>query len=63
MNFQTSFIFSLTLLLSATLLVQLCGAQVRAVGVSEGDWFKYGLDLDWDYDLEEERATYKGEPK
>ena len=32
---------------------QLCSAQVRTVGVSEGDWFKYGLDLDWDYDLDE----------
>ena len=32
---------------------QLCSAQIRTAGVSEGDWFKYGLDLDWDYDLDE----------
>jgi hypothetical protein len=32
---------------------QLCSAQVRTAGVSEADWFKYGLDLDWDYELDE----------
>ena len=32
---------------------QLCSAQVRTAGVSEADWFIYGLDLDWDYDLDE----------
>ncbi len=35
------------------MIVQLCVAQVRTVGVEEGDWFKYGLDLDWDYELDE----------
>ena len=35
------------------MIVQLGFAQTRTVGVSEGDWFKYGLDLDWDYDLDE----------
>ena len=31
---------------------QLCSAQVRTAGVSEADWFKYGLDLDWNYELD-----------
>jgi hypothetical protein len=35
------------------MIVQLCTAQVRTVGVSEGEWFIYGLELDWNYDLEE----------
>ena len=33
--------------------VQLGFAQSRTAGVSVGDWFKYGLDLDWDYNLDE----------
>ena len=37
---------------------QLCSAQVRTAGVSEGDWFKYGLDLDWDYDLDESPEVF-----
>ena len=31
---------------------QLCSGQVRTAGVSEADWFKYGLDLDWNYELD-----------
>lgn len=33
--------------------IHLCVSQVRTAGVEEGDWFKYQLDLDWNYDLEE----------
>ena len=46
-------LISFSLLLTAIIFFQLCSAQVRTAGVSENDWFKYGLDLDWDYDLEE----------
>ena len=53
LKFTKLFLISFTLLLSSTMIVQLCIAQVRTVGVSEGEWFKYGLELDWNYDLEE----------
>ena len=53
MKFKKSFLVTFTLLLSSIISVQLCTAQIRTVGVSEGDWFKYGLDLDWDYELDE----------
>lgn len=53
LKFSKLSLFSITILLCSILTLQLCVAQVRTVGVSEGDWFKYGLDLDWDHDLEE----------
>ncbi|MEJ2240603.1 MAG: hypothetical protein P8Y18_00440 [Candidatus Bathyarchaeota archaeon] len=53
MKFTKVILISLVLMLLSIMFVQLSAAQVRTVGVSEGDWFKYGLDLDWNYDLEE----------
>ncbi len=35
------------------MVIQICRAQTRTVGVSEGDWFKYGFELDWNYELDE----------
>jgi len=43
---------SFSLLLSATMFVQLGFAQVRTAGVSEGDWFKYGFSFEWDSELD-----------
>jgi len=40
-----------SLLFSVLIIIQLGYAQVRTVGVSEGDWFRYGFTLDWDYEL------------
>jgi len=34
------------------MVIQLGFAQVRTAGVSQGDWFKYELTLDWEHDLE-----------
>ena len=34
------------------MVVHLGFAQVRTAGVSQGDWFKFGLTLDWEYDLD-----------
>ncbi|KON33173.1 hypothetical protein AC477_01835 [miscellaneous Crenarchaeota group-1 archaeon SG8-32-1] len=53
MKFTKLFLISFTLLLSSIMIVQLGIAQVRTVGVSEGEWFKYGIELDWNYELEE----------
>ena len=33
------------------MIVQLSYAQTRAVGVAEGDWFKYGFTFDWNSEL------------
>jgi hypothetical protein len=46
-----SFYVAFSLLFSVLIIFQLGFAQVRTVGVSEGDWFKYGFTLDWDYEL------------
>ena len=40
-----------SLLLSTIIFAQLVFAQVRTVGVSEGDWFKYGFSFEWDSGL------------
>ena len=53
MKFTKLFLISFTLLFSSIMIVQLGIAQVRTVGVSEGEWFKYGIELDWNYELEE----------
>ena len=34
------------------MLVQLGFAQTITAGVSQGDWFKYRLILDWEYDFD-----------
>jgi hypothetical protein len=46
-----SFGVAFSLFFSLLMVIQLGYAQVRTVGVSEGDWFKYGFTLDWDYEL------------
>jgi len=38
--------------LLAIICVQLAFSQPRTVGVLEGDWFQYVLNLDWDYELD-----------
>ena len=52
MKLKKSFMISFSLLLSATMFVQLGFAQVRTAGVSEGDWFKYGFSFEWDSELD-----------
>jgi len=58
MKFTKLFLISFTLLLSTIMIVQLGIAQVRTVGVSEGEWFKYGIELDWNYELEESPGDF-----
>ena len=51
LNLKKTFFISFSLVLLLTLLFQLGFAQVRTVGVSEGDWFKYSLSLNYDPEL------------
>lgn len=46
-----SFYAAFSMFFSILMIVQLGYAQVRTVGVSEEDWFKYGFTLNWDYEL------------
>jgi hypothetical protein len=48
LNQRKTFFISFSLMFVFILLFQLSYAQVRTAGVSEGDWFKYNLSLDFD---------------
>ena len=51
LNSKRFLFVSLSLILSSTLLFQFAFAQARTAGVSEGDWFKYSLSLNYDQQL------------
>jgi hypothetical protein len=51
LKLKKPFIIFFSLLSSAILFVQLGVAQVGTVGVSEGDWFKYGFSFNCDSEL------------